>query len=139
MYYLIAIFNGILLAIMVLLNGDMGTAYGNYNSSVLIHFIGLIGIIVVLFATKSKMSIKHISPFLFSGGAIGVLTVLFSNVGYQFLGISMTLALGLLGQTISSMIIDEYGLLGMKVEKFNRKKIIGVVFIIAGIIVMMFV
>ena len=54
MNYLISIFTGAILAIMISLNGGVSTTSGNYASSVIIHFVGLIGIIAVLLVTKSK-------------------------------------------------------------------------------------
>ena len=55
MNYFISIFTGIVLAIMISLNGGLGNISGNYASSVIIHFVGLIGIIFVLIFTKSKI------------------------------------------------------------------------------------
>ena len=46
------------------------------------------------------------------------------------------MALGLFGQTISSIIIDHFGLLGTKISKFNYQKFIGLGFIVLGLIIM---
>lgn len=133
----ISIFSGALISIMLLFNGTLSNHVGNYASSVIIHIIGLVSIVVVLILTKSKMKInRNISIFLYSGGAIGVLTVLFSNISFMTLGASLSVAIGLLGQAISSIIIDNYGLLGMKKIKFNTKKIVGLSIMIVGIIIM---
>ena len=110
---------------------------GNYTSSVVVHLVGLIGCIFMLIVTKSKLKYdKKLSIFLYSGGVIGVFTVLFTNIGFLSLGASITIALSLLGQTISAIIIDNYGLLNTKVIKFNKKKLIGLSIIILGIIIM---
>ena len=63
MNYFVSVFTGVILAIMVSLNGGVSNAAGNYASSVIIHFIGLIGIIFVLIFTKSK--IKNLKVYLF--------------------------------------------------------------------------
>ena len=73
---------------------------------------------------------------MYSAGAIGVFTVLFNNITFSTLGVSLTIALGLFGQSMASIVIDHYGLLGMKVIKFNPNKLVGLVLIILGIIVM---
>jgi transporter family-2 protein len=52
------------------------------------------------------------------------------------LGISIPLALGLFGQSLASIIIDHFGLFGMKSIRFRKKKIIGLVFVAAGIVLM---
>ena len=137
MNYIISIFTGSLIALMVSLNGIVGETSGNYTSSVIIHVIGLIGIIIVLIATKSNFkNLKSIPIYMYIGGLIGVLTVIFTNVSFSSLGVSLTVSLGLLGQSITSIIIDHYGYFNLPVSKFNKKKIIGFIIIIIGIFVM---
>ncbi|MEG0180856.1 MAG: DMT family transporter [Peptostreptococcaceae bacterium] len=137
MNYIISIFTGALLALMVSLNGTVGQASGNYASSVIIHVIGLLGIIVVLIITKSKIKdLKNIPFYMYFGGLIGVLTVIFSNSSFSKLGVSLTSALCLLGQLITSIIIDHFGYFDFPVVKFNKKKIIGLSIIILGIFLM---
>ncbi|MCR8747021.1 DMT family transporter [Romboutsia lituseburensis] len=135
--YFISIFTGVLLSIMLYLNGSVGEAAGNYASSVIIHIIGLIGIILVLLVTKSKLkNIKGIPLYMFSGGLIGVLTVVFSNISFSNLGVSLTVSVCLLGQLITSIIIDHFGFFNLPISKFNKKKILGISAIIIGICVM---
>ncbi len=139
MYNLYTGLIGVLISIMVAFNGVLANYIGNNYSSVIIHIVGLIGISFILLLNKNKMSIrKNIPLYMYSAGAIGVLTVLFSNISFNTLGASITLSLGLLGQSVSSIMIDNYGLFGMKVNKFNKKKIIGFALISLGIIIMSF-
>ena len=137
MYNLLSIFIGALIGIMVYFNGILSIYLGNYTSSVIVHLVGLIGIIIVLICAKSKLKFDRKLPlFLYSAGVIGVFTVLFSNIGFMSVGASLTIALSLLGQTISAIIIDHYGLLGVNAIKFNKKKLIGLSIIILGIVIM---
>ena len=137
MYNLLSIFIGALIGLMVYFNGILSIYLGNYTSSVIVHLVGLIGIILVLICTKSKLKFdRSISLFLYSAGVIGVFTVLFTNIGFMSVGASLTIALSLLGQTISAIIIDHYGLLGVNAIKFNKKKLIGLSIIILGIVIM---
>ncbi|ENK1243528.1 DMT family transporter [Clostridium botulinum] len=134
---LISAFIGALIAIMTLFNGTLSNTFESYTSSIIIHVIGLFSITFVLLISRSKFKIqKEIPIYLYSAGAIGVFTVVFSNLSFSKLGVSLTLALGLLGQSLSSIFIDHFGLLGMKVIKFEKKKCIGLSFIILGIFIM---
>ena len=134
---LISAFIGALISLMIMINGSLSAAVGNYKSSIIIHIVGLISIILVLLVSKEKLIIKKGLPlYLYSAGAIGVFTVLFNNLSFQALGVSLTLALGLLGESLASILIDHYGLLGMKSIKYHSKKFIGLIFIILGIAVM---
>ncbi|EEM16488.1 MULTISPECIES: DMT family transporter [Bacillus] len=137
MYNLLSIIIGAFIAIMIPLNGILSEMTGNYTSSVMIHIVGLVAIVIVLLVSKSKLRMqKGIPIYLYSAGAIGVFTVLFSNISFTALGVSITIALSLFGQSVSSIIIDHFGLLGMKVVKFEKKKMFGLLLISSGIVVM---
>ncbi|KFN03479.1 DMT family transporter [Bacillus clarus] len=137
MYNFLSVFIGALIAIMIPLNGILSEMIGNYTASVVIHLVGLLAVVIVLLINKNKIRFeKGIPLYLYSAGAIGVFTVLFSNISFSALGASITIALSLLGQSIASIIIDHFGLLGMKITKFEKKKLIGLLFISSGIIVM---
>ena len=79
---------------------------------------------------------ESIPFYMFTGGLIGILTVLFTNASFMGLGVSLTVSLSLLGQLITSLVIDHFGYFNMPVVEFNKKKILGLVIIIAGIYVM---
>ncbi|MGX7024644.1 DMT family transporter [Vagococcus hydrophili] len=134
---IISIFIGALITIMIALNGILSQYLGNYVSSVIIHLLGLIGMIFILIVTKTKIKYRNnLRWYFYSAGIIGVFTVIFNNISFAALGVSLTVSLGLLGQSLSSLVIDHFGLLGMNKALFESKKIIGIVFILLGIIVM---
>lgn len=128
---------GVMLSFMVLSNGTLAEYLGNYPSTVLNHAIGLSLVLTIIFFKKIKIKTLPNSPFYaYLGGAIGVFTVLFTNISFNHLGMSRTLALGLLGQSVTSIIIDHFGFLGMPKIKFNAKKSIGLGFVGLGIFLM---
>ncbi|MDD6795759.1 MAG: DMT family transporter [Clostridiaceae bacterium] len=139
MYNILSMFVGILIGLMTVFNSILSTYMGNYTSTVIIHLAGFLGVIFILLITKSKLSFnKNISLITYSAGVVGVFTVLFNNLTVTYIGAALTTAIGLLGQTLSSIIIDHYGLLGVTVVKFNKKKLIGLSLILAGIGIMTF-
>jgi len=130
-------FVGGLIAIMILFNGTLSNAIGNYQSTVIVHLVGLIGIIMILIVGKSKIRFfKSVPLYAYSAGVIGVLPILFNNISFAVLGVSITLALGLLGQSLTSLVVDHYGLFNMTVVKFNKRKLVGLTIIIIGILIM---
>lgn len=134
---LLATFTGALIAIMIGFNGILSNAIGNFNATVMIHIVGLICVSILLIITRSKFVFKkNTSLFLYSAGTIGVLTVLLTNVSVQTLGVSLTVALGLVGQSTSALVIDEFGLFGMKKIVFDKRKIIGFSIMLIGIVIM---
>ncbi|EOO28300.1 hypothetical protein ICM_02691 [Bacillus cereus BAG1X2-3] len=139
LYNFLSVFIGVLIAVMLPLNGILSELIGKYTASVVIHLVGLIAVIFIFILILNKHKIhfdKSIPLFLYSAGAIGVFTVLFNNISFSVLGASITIALSLLGQSIASIVIDHFGLLGMKVAKFEKKKLVGLAFISSGIIIM---
>lgn len=137
MYRLLSAFIGVLITIMVLLNGVLSQKLGNYSSTLIIHLLGLIVISIIVIAKKTKIGFSNDIPtYLYSGGILGVFTILFNNISFNYLGASLTLALGLLGQSICSLVIDHYGLLGMSVVKFKKEKLLGLIIIASGIVIM---
>ena len=128
---------GILIALMLLFNGYLAEIFGIYTSSVLIHMAGLITVTVAVLAGRHRFdSLRDAKWYLYSAGAIGVITVIFNSISFSGMGVSLTLAVSLLGQSLAAIIIDHFGLLGMKKIKFERQKITGLVLIVSGIIVM---
>ena len=139
MYRLLSAFIGVLITIMILLNGILSKHLGNYASTFIIHLIGLILISIIVIFKKNKVSFsKDISLYLYGGGILGVFTILFNNISFNYLGASLTLALGLLGQSICSLVLDHYGALGMRVVKFKKEKLLGLIIIAFGIVIMTF-
>jgi transporter family-2 protein len=137
MNYIISLIVGALTSIMIFFNGSLSEGYGNTLSTILIHLVGLIAIILVSILTRSKMKLKKGLPlYLYSAGLVGIGTVMLTNISYMKLGVSLPLALGLLGQTIFSLLTDHFGFLGMKVVKVNPKKLIGLGIIGIGIFIM---
>ncbi len=138
MYKIGAILSGILIAVMVSINGVLDGYLGGFSTLVVFHFIGLCTLIVILMVKKEKIKLSKEIPFyLYLGGAIGVGMVFSNIVCFNALGVSLTLALGIVGQISFATLIDHYGLLGMTKHPFQKGKIIGFVIIFLGIVLMM--
>lgn len=138
MTQLLAVLNGILITTMTVMNGELASHIGNYHATVFIHLTGLILITLfyILQRNKFKKENKKIPIYLYLGGTIGVLTVVFNNLSTMYLGITITLGLSLFAQTATSLIIDHYGLLGSTKHAFNKHKLIGLCSILLGIFAM---
>ena len=68
---------------------------------------------------------------------MGIFTTLSNNIAFGRISVSALLALGLLGQALASIAVDQYGLLGMPRHPFNRRKWLGLGLMLAGIVVML--
>jgi len=122
---------------MVVFNGKLTSFYGVYISTAIIHIVGLIFVSILCVLKKVPLITKKISFLLYTGGAIGVLTILFNNLAFNKISVSAIVALSLLGQAITSIIIDNYGFFDMPKQVFNKKKYISLLFMILGVIYML--
>jgi len=133
LFYFLSLLMGILISVMVAFNGGLTTQYGVYSATVIIHIVGLILICAVVLAKRERFFPGRFAWFLYLGGAIGVLTTVFNNFSFGRISVSAILALGLFGQSIAGLAIDQYGFFGMRKHPFTKEKLIGLLLIVAGI------
>lgn len=129
---------GGLIAIMVYLNGALGIKTGNYFSSILIHIAGLVLVSLVILIKKEKNPYHKRAPYgYYLAGAVGALTVVLNNAAFPKLGIAIPVAVGLLGQSITSIVVDHFGWFGIQKVPFQKKKLIGFSIMLVGIVLLM--
>lgn len=137
-YGVAAVLSGVLISVMIYANGRLTQAIGNYHATVLIHLSGLVAVVFVPLLTRQRLHPGARLPlWMYLGGVVGVLTVVFNNASAPVLGISITLALGLLGQLVFSLIIDRFGLFGMPVKRFRLDRVLSALLVLTGIAIMM--
>jgi len=136
MFYFLSLFSGILISLMVVSNGGLSEQYGLHSATVLVHFSGLILITLLVLQKKERPFAKIQRLYLYLGGALGVFITVFPNFAFGRISVSAILALLLLGQTVAGLIVDQIGFLDMPTHPFTKKKIIGLLLILGGIIYM---
>lgn len=140
MYKTLATINGALIALMITFNALLASHIGSDQSLITIHLIGLLGTIILLLGSRTKLkSLRGLPIYLFLGGALGIFNVLFNNLCFGVLGATITLSLNLIGQLVASMLLDHFGLFGLSINRINRGKMIGVSIMILGIISMILI
>ncbi|MHC1722052.1 MAG: DMT family transporter [Aminipila sp.] len=142
MYYFLSVLAGSIIAVMIAVNGVLSSHYSIYLATVIIHIVGLIIITFILMRHKENPAPwknNHLPLLLYSGGVIGVATTIFNNIAFGKISMSAILACVLLGQSVTSIVIDHFGWLDMPYQPFNRKKLIGLSFIVIGIILIMLI
>ena len=133
MYYFLSLLTGVLISVMVAFNGGLTEQYGPYSATVIIHIAGLIFITVLALVKRERLFSKRCAWFLYLGGAIGVLTTVFNNIAFGRISVSAILALALFGQSLTGLVIDQYGLMNMPKRPFAKSKVIGLLLILGGI------
>ena len=133
MYYFMSLLTGILISVMITLNGWLSEFYGIYAATVIVHIVGFSVIASLILIRRERPFAGRYAWPLYLGGAIGVFVAASGNIAFGRISISAILALGLLGQSVMGLIIDQYGLMGMPKHPFGKRKLVGLVIVIAGI------
>lgn len=135
MYYFFAALAAVLIAVMVAINGFLTDVYAVHLATLIIHVCGLILISAVALIRRERVfRVRGVPLALFCGGAIGYLTTLFNVMAIGRISVTAILALSLLGQALTSLVIDQFGFFGMPVKKFNAARLLGIVCTAAGIV-----
>ena len=133
MYYVFSLLTGILISVMIAFNGGLTERLGIYSATVIIHIAGLILITIIVLIRRDRFITLGHPWFLYLGGAFGVLTTVFNNLSFGRISVSAILALGLLGQSMAGLVIDQYGLFGLQKHPFTKGKLFGLILITGGI------
>ncbi len=135
-YNTLSVLTGILIAIMIAVNGGLSEITGIYSSSIIIHLVGMLLMAVTMLCKKIN-PFKNIQPwYCYMGGVMGVFATVGNNYAFEPLGVSALLALGLLGQSVTGLFIDHFGLFGMKVYKVSPMKLLPLSVMFLGVIFM---
>jgi len=137
-YYIFGLLVGGMIAIMVSVNGQLAVHTSIYISASIVHIIASLGtLMLTLLYPQEKEDRDRLPIYYYLTGVLGAIIIVLNNVTFKELGVSITVALMLLGQMIASLFIDSYGLLKMKRVKTGREKAPGLIMMVIGIIVIM--
>jgi transporter family-2 protein len=134
MNFIFALTIGVLLAIMMNANGELTTYLGSYLMSFIVHFIGLVLIVITMYSKKEKIKVTGFSYLNYFAGIFGVLTVMLLALSINKIGLTYSVVLSLFSQSLFSLFIDHYGWFNSKVKMINPFKIIGLTIILFGIL-----
>lgn len=138
MYQLISLLTGVMLAIMIFINGRLTDTVGVFQATAIIHAVGVVFALFACLIRKEKPLPRSRSPWWFyTGGLVGVFTALSNNFSFGKISMTSIVALVLLGQTLTSLLIDATGWFGMVKRPFHKSTLIGLAFCLAGIFMML--
>lgn len=138
MYNLLAILTGMVISVMIAINGGLTKVYGAYLTAVVIHVVGVLFALILCSTGKKKIQIRSSAPkWAYLGGVIGVITTFCNNCAYGKISMTSIVALGLLGQSVTAVVLDSHGFLGIPPKKMEKTAWIGFAPAIIGIFVML--
>lgn len=141
LFHLIAAFGaGGLLTLMVLFNGTLAQYGSLFFASWVPHLTGTIVALLVLGIMRPKRASTAAPPVwsYLAGIAGGVTVMLTSATMNSALALSGTIALGLAGQVIFSLVADVKGLFGLPKKRPVGRDYLSLALIMAGSLILIF-
>jgi len=138
MYKILSVFVGMVIAVMIAINGQLTTFHGIFIAAVIIHIVGSLFAYGVMKTTKQTLQLtKSIPLWFYLGGTLGVITTFCNNYAFGKISLTSIVALVLLGQTATSLFIDSFGFFGMRRYPFQKYTLIGLSLAVAGMMFML--
>ena len=127
---------GGMVALQAPINSGLGKAVGNFQAAFVSFFVGTV--ILAVIAALARGSLGQISeartlaPQYLLGGVLGACYVSTILVAVRTLGAGGIVAASVAGQLTMSVIIDQFGLLGIEKDPISAMKAVGVLLLAAG-------
>lgn len=139
LFLLLALAAGVLLPVQAGLNAQLRSALGSPAAAALVSFlVGTAGLAAVALLLRTPLPLggawAATRPWQWSGGLIGAVYVLAAIVLAPRLGAATLIAAVVAGQMITSLLLDQYGLVGFPVHSLTLVRLFGAALVIAGVI-----
>jgi bacterial/archaeal transporter family-2 protein len=137
---LTAIAMGFFMAIQPLINGQLRWRVGGPSHAAMISTaVSTISLMLFVFVIQrdpwpAAANVREIPLWMWTGGLLGAVYVAVSIVLVQRLGSAVAFSLVVLGQMLSALVLDHYGLMGLAGREISAGRVTGVAFVVAGVV-----
>ena len=135
MHYAVAGSAALIIAVMLAINGELTAVCGETLTTLLIHLVGLgVCSAAALIKRENPFRAARGVPFaIMLGGVINYFTTFFNTLAVGRISVTAILALSLLGQAATSLVIDRLGLFGMEKRRLGALELAGLAVTALGI------
>ena len=143
-YSILAIIGGGLLALMIYINSLLALETSAMNASWIAHGLGGLLAFGLYYMTREAVSSPSpmqgdVPKLYYLGGLPGAFTVILASVTVNsVIGLSGTLALGLIGQLVCSIFCETFGLFGLKKRTFTLLELLPISLVVFGSILIIY-
>ena len=135
---IITILVGMVTPLQAGVNAFLGKHLNSAMQAGFISFLGGFLIMTVCCLLTKKMfptpsQLIKVPPYLLMGGLLGAIFVVSSIIIAPKIGATVYIACVVTGQLVASIIMDHYGWLGFSMHPINLWRIIGVLFLLIGV------
>lgn len=135
MYITILVLAGILQGAMTSLNAQLGKYYSLFGICFFVHIIAMVLLLLYIKGKeKKKLSFRGAPWYVYLVGFMGVVMVASSSWVTLRIGATAMMSLSVIGQMVSSAMVDHYGWFGVEKQKFTLKQLPCYIMVLLGIL-----
>jgi len=129
---------GSLIAWQGAINAQLGKMLSHPLQAAFVSFLGgtfalLVALFLMRIGLPSFQAVKGVPPYLLIGGLLGAVFVTSVIFFVPKIGVANVLIAAVAGQLVLSLIIDNYGLLGVPKQPISVTRIAGTLLVIGGL------
>ena len=128
---------GIGVAIQTPTNATLARTSGSVVLAALISFLVGTLAIAILWAAIDRTPpalLRAAPPWAWAGGLYGAVFVMVAAYAAPRLGVASMLTIAIVGQLVAALVIDHFGLLGMRIEPVSPVRLAGLALVVAGVV-----
>ena len=127
---------GGLIALQAPINGNLGRAIGTWQAAFLSFALGTLALAIIAALAKGGLGqisgARDVSWIYLTGGVLGAFYITSVIVTVGTLGAGGVVAATIAGQLAISVVVDQFGLLGVERQPITAAKVAGVALLAAG-------
>lgn len=137
LFYLLPVFAGVAITIQAGVNSQLRTAVQHPLLAAFISFIvGTVALAFLLLFSKETIpglsEYGNINWYKYTGGLLGAFVVTVTLLSVTQIGAGNMFVLIVAGQLVTAVLMDHFGILGLRQDPVSVQKLIGICLLIAG-------
>ena len=138
-YFVFLVLAGIFQGFMVSLNGQLGNYYSLFGICFFVHMIAAVFLFLyIIMKEKKPISFRGVPKYVYTVGFMGVAMVATSSWCTLHIGATAMLSLSVIGQMLSSAIIDHCGWFNASKRAFRLNQLPCYFLVLIGVLVVVY-
>ncbi len=139
-YILIAISVGVAIAMQSAVNNQLKNILGGSTmlASMISFIIGSVCLVCLCAISGERFTrlnqLQYSNSWQLTGGALGAFFVFGTTFLAPRIGIAAMISLVILGQIVTSLILDKYGFLGLPIRDISPTRLLGTALVLGGVL-----
>jgi transporter family-2 protein len=137
LFYILPILAGVAITVQSGINSQLRVAIQHPIMAAFISFlVGTIALAIVLLFSKTAFpafdNYSTVTWYKYSGGLFGVFVVTVTLLSVAEIGAANMFVLIIAGQVVTALIMDHFGILGMRTNPVTLQKFLGILLLVCG-------